>query len=50
MKPEYQEGPEAREKFDAGMAKLFKAPKTVTIPVKELPKPKRKTKKKASKD
>lgn len=27
MKPEYREGPEAREKFDDGMAKLFRAPK-----------------------
>jgi hypothetical protein len=45
MKPEYNEGPEARDKFDAGMAKLFKAPKTVTIP-KKVPKLKRKTKKK----
>lgn len=50
MKHEYREGPEAREKFDAGMAKLFKAPKTVTIPIKEVPKLKRKTKKKPSKD
>jgi hypothetical protein len=50
MKHEYHEGSEAREKFDAGMAKLFKAPKTVAIPIKEAPKPKRKTKKKASKD
>ena len=28
MKAEYREGPEAREKFDKGMAKLFRVPKT----------------------
>jgi hypothetical protein len=26
-KPEYHEGPEARQKFEQGMAKLFKAKK-----------------------
>jgi hypothetical protein len=41
MKPEYHEGPEAREKFEQGMTKLFKAKKTTA---KETPKatPKRK--------
>jgi ssDNA-specific exonuclease RecJ len=45
-KPEYLEGPAAREKFENGMTKLFQAPKDA---VKEKPKrlPKRK---KASKD
>lgn len=46
MKPEYHEGPKARENFDKGMAKLFQASKDG---VKEKPKPKRK-RKKASKD
>jgi hypothetical protein len=46
MKPEYNEGPEARKKFEDGMKKLFQAPKDATKqPLK--PKPKRK---KASKD
>jgi hypothetical protein len=27
MRPEYHEGPEARKKFEQGMAKLFKAKK-----------------------
>lgn len=45
MKPEYHEGPEARKKFDEGMTKLFRAPKTTVT--KNKPKPKRK---KASKD
>jgi hypothetical protein len=41
MKPEYHEGPEAKKKFEEGMAKLFKAKKPVA---KEPPKttPKRK--------
>jgi len=41
MKPEYHEGPEARKKFEQGMAKLFKAKKLTT---KKTPKttPKRK--------
>jgi hypothetical protein len=42
MKPEYLEGPEARKKFEAGMTKLFQAPKDS---VEEKPKPKRKRKK-----
>ncbi len=46
MKPEYHEGPKAREKFDKGMTKLFQVPKDA---VKEKPKSKRK-RKKASKD
>jgi len=46
MKPEYREGPEAREKFDKGMAKLFRAPK---VPLKSASKPKAKPKK-SSKD
>jgi hypothetical protein len=48
MKPEYQEGPEARKKFDEGMTQLFKTPKSsVAEPNKK--KPKRKPSK-ASKD
>ncbi len=46
MKPEYHEGPKAREAFDKGMTKLFQASKESA---KEKPKPKRK-RKKASKD
>jgi hypothetical protein len=42
MKPEYHEGPEARKKFDEGMTKLFRAPKTVVAKEKPKPKPKRK--------
>jgi hypothetical protein len=43
MKPEYREGPEAREKFDEGMSKLFRAPK---VPIKQAPvKPSAKPKK-----
>jgi hypothetical protein len=43
MKHEYHEGPDARKKFDDGIAKLFRAPKT---PVKgETPKPVAKPKK-----
>jgi hypothetical protein len=47
MKHEYCEGPEARQKFDEGMTKLFRAPKTVVV--KETPAPPRK-KAKVSKD
>ena len=47
MKHEYREGPEARKKFDEGMTKLFRAPKTTAVNAK--PAPKRK-KAKASKD
>jgi hypothetical protein len=47
MKPEYHEGPEARKKFDEGMTKLFRAPKTAGKKDDPKPKPKRK---KASKD
>jgi hypothetical protein len=32
----YWQGPEARKRFEEGMSKLFRAPKTV---VKEPPKP-----------
>lgn len=41
MKPEYHEGPEARKKFEQGMAKLLKAKKPLA---KDTPKaiPKRK--------
>jgi hypothetical protein len=43
MKYEYHEGPEARKKFDEGMAKLFRAPKlAVAEKAKPKPKPKRK--------
>ncbi len=40
MKHEYREGPEARKKFDEGMTKLFRAPKSAVT--EEKPKPKRK--------
>jgi hypothetical protein len=46
VKHEYHEGPKARKKFDEGMKKLFRAPKTVNAP---KPAPKRKNAK-ASKD
>jgi hypothetical protein len=46
MKPEYNEGPEARKKFEDGMKKLFQAPKDTA---KQLLKPKPK-RKKTSKD
>jgi hypothetical protein len=36
MKPEYREGQEARDKFDEGMSKLFRAPK---VPIKTAQKP-----------
>jgi hypothetical protein len=45
MKHEYHEGPEALERFKAGMSRVFQAPKTV---VKTKPTPKR-TQKKSSK-
>lgn len=46
MKPEYHEGPKARDTFDKGMTKIFQVPKDA---VKEKAKPKRK-RKKAGKD
>jgi len=46
MKHEYHEGPEALERFEKGMTKLFQAPKSS---VKQKPKAVRKPKK-ASKD
>jgi hypothetical protein len=42
MKIEYDEGPKAREKFDAGMTKLFRVPKSAVVEEKPKPKPKRK--------
>jgi hypothetical protein len=42
MKPEYHEGPEARKKFDEGMNKLFRAPKSATVKEQKKSKPKRK--------
>jgi hypothetical protein len=42
MKPEYNEGPDARKKFDDGMTKLFRAPKSAVVKEKLKPKPKRK--------
>lgn len=42
MKPEYREGPEARKKFDEGMTKLFRVPKSADVEEKMKPKPKRK--------
>ena len=44
--PEYREGPEAREKFDEGMAKLFRVPKTVLEEAtpKPVSKPKKRSK------
>lgn len=38
-KPIYHEGPEALERFKAGMSRLFQAPK---VSVKNKPKPERK--------
>jgi hypothetical protein len=46
-KHEYREGSEAREKFNEGMAKLFRVPKSAVAAEKPKPKPKRK---KSSKD
>jgi len=43
MEAEYSEGPEARKKFDEGMTKLFRVPKTAVATEKPKPKPKRKT-------
>ncbi len=42
MKAIYREGPEARHKFDEGMTKLFRTPKSVVAKEKPKPKPKRK--------
>jgi hypothetical protein len=42
MKTEYNEGPEARKKFDDGMTKLFRAAKTAVKKDEPKPKPKRK--------
>jgi pyruvate/2-oxoacid:ferredoxin oxidoreductase beta subunit len=42
MKHEYREGPEARKKFDEGMTKLFRVPKSTVTEEKPKPKPKRK--------
>jgi hypothetical protein len=42
MKHEYHEGPAARKKFDEGMTKLFRVPKSVVTAEKPKPKPKRK--------
>jgi hypothetical protein len=47
MKHEYNEGSEARQKFDEGMAKLFRVPKSAVAQEKPKPKAKRK---KPSKD
>jgi hypothetical protein len=40
---QYEEGHKARKKFDEGMAKLFRVPKSALA--EEKPKPKRKRKK-----
>ncbi len=37
MKPEYREGPEAKEKFERAMTALFQAPKS--LPKKQRKKP-----------
>jgi hypothetical protein len=42
MKHEYHEGPDARKKFDEGMTKLFRTPKSVVVKEKPKLKPKRK--------
>jgi hypothetical protein len=42
MKAEYREGPEARTKFDEGMTKIFRVPKSVAAKEKPKPKPKHK--------
>ena len=41
-KHEYDEGPLARKKFDEGMTKLVRVPKSVVAQEKPKPKPKRK--------
>jgi hypothetical protein len=46
LKYEYHEGPEALQRFEAGMSRLFKTPK-VSVKEKLTPKPKQG---KASKD
>jgi hypothetical protein len=45
MKPEYNEGPKALEKFNSGMANLFKAQKPTAKQPDVVPKPKPKRKK-----
>jgi hypothetical protein len=42
MKPEYHEGPETWIRFQEGMRKLFRAPKSAVIDEKPKPVPKRK--------
>jgi hypothetical protein len=49
MKPEYNEGPETCTRFQAGMKKLFRVPKSVVADEKRKPVVKRKQKK-VSKD
>jgi hypothetical protein len=44
MKHEYHEGPEALERFEEGMKKLFQASKPVKEPPKPLPKRKKASK------
>jgi len=39
MKPEYREGPKAKEEFEKTMTALFRAPKNIA---KSKPKPKKK--------
>jgi hypothetical protein len=41
VKSEYHEGAKALQKFDEGMAKLFRVPKSKVIEEKPKPKPKR---------
>jgi hypothetical protein len=44
MKHEYHEGPEALERFEKGMTKLFQAPKSVSKPTAKKTVSKRSTK------
>jgi hypothetical protein len=44
MKHEYHEGPEALERFEKGMTKLFQAPKLGAKPAAKKSTPKRSTK------
>ena len=40
--PQYEEGSKARQKFDEGMTKLFRVPKSAVVQEKPKSKPKRK--------
>ena len=50
MKPEYREGPEARERFEEGMRTLFQVPKSPLKKKKQKDKPTASVKKPKSSD